>query len=194
MLELSGIVTAGYTHRGSVELCISIDDLVAALGSDGECIRRDARFALARIGHPATPSLVSALAHPSAAMRSEAARTLRCIGDPEAAPALVRTLDDDDFDVRWFAAEALIAVGQWAVAPLLQALGEISPSLGLLDGAHRVFHELDRQESLPAALRPVLRAMEGADPFLHTPPAAQAAQLALAHEAGHPVPVLPSRD
>lgn len=184
MLELSEMVTAGCTHRRTVGLCISIGDLVAALGSDDESTRRDARFALARIGHPATPSLVSALAHPSTAMRVEVARMLRCIGDPEAAPALVRTLDDDDFDVRWFATEALIALGQWTVDPLLQALGEPSPSLGLLDGAHRVFHDLDRQESLPAAVQPVLKAMEGAEPFLNTPPAARAAQLALGREGG----------
>jgi hypothetical protein len=194
MLELSEMVTASGTHRLTVGLCICLDDLIAALGSDDESIRRDARFALARIGRLATPSLVSALVHPSAAMRSEAARTLRCIGDPEGAPALVRTLDDDDSDVRWFATEALIAVGQWAVDPLLQALGELCPSLGLLDGAHRVFHNLDRRESLPAALRPVLRAMEGAEPFVNAPPAAQTAQLTLAREAGHAMPVLPSLD
>ncbi len=179
MLELSEKVTDSYRHPGAIGLGISIDDLVAALGSDDERVRREARFALAHIGHPATPSLVIALADPSTSMRLEAARALRCIGDPEAATALVRVLDDDDFDVRWFATEALIAVGQWAVDPLLLALGEQSPSLGLLDGAHRVLHDLDRQELLPRAAQPVLNAMEGAEPYAKTPPAARAALLAI---------------
>ena len=68
------------------------------------------------------PKLSTALTDVSTDPAGKRLEPLRDIGDPAAAPALVRALEDENFDIRWIAAEGLIAVGQGALTPLLQAL------------------------------------------------------------------------
>lgn len=96
--------------------------LIAQLGTkDGE-VRQRARQSLVAIGKPAVPLLIEALSNHDAQVRWEAVKTIGEIRAPIAAAALVETLEDEEFDVRWLAAEALIALGREAVVPLLKAL------------------------------------------------------------------------
>jgi HEAT repeats len=95
--------------------------------------------------------------------RGRAARTLGEIGDQSAAPALVKALEDDKFDVRWLAARALAALGRPGLAALLQALIERPHSTLLREGAHHVLRD-ETHEKWSKQLAPVIRALVGPDP------------------------------
>jgi HEAT repeat protein len=73
----------------------------------------------------------------------EAAKALGNIGGHQAIQALISALEDDRFEVRWEAAEALIKIGRDAVKPLLKALIKKSDSTWMREGAHHVFSDME---------------------------------------------------
>jgi HEAT repeat protein len=152
----------------------SISTLVAKLKGRNPVGRTQAREDLVRVGHHATPSLVTMLKSPVQHFRWEAAKTLVGIADPRAAQALLKAMDDRDQDVRWIAAEAMIALGREAVVPLLTALIEQAESVEFCRSAHHVLSGLPPQQAGPV-LTPVLRALETQTPALTVPLAAEAA-------------------
>jgi HEAT repeat protein len=155
-----------------------VSALIADLGSKDGIVRVRARKSLVAIGKPSVRPLVEALASKKELVRWEAAKAIGQIDDQTATLALVRSLEDEMFDVRWLAAEALIAIGKEALVPLLQALTQHSDSLWLREGAHHVFHDLaDRK--IMGVLRPVLTALEGIEPSIEVPLAANTALKAL---------------
>ncbi|HVO70134.1 MAG TPA: HEAT repeat domain-containing protein, partial [Aggregatilineaceae bacterium] len=124
--------------------------------------RHRARLLLVDIGLPAVPFLVQALEDPDAeeCARWEAAKALSDIGDPMAAPALIDVLgQDEQFGIRWLAAEGLIALGRNGLVPLLNALIQRSNSAWLREGAHHVLRTLAGR-GLYAQVAPVLTALE----------------------------------
>jgi HEAT repeat protein len=104
-------------------------------------------------------------------VRWETAKALGEIGDPKAAPSFVEALEDEEFEVRWRAAEALIRLNTKGLMPLLHALIRHADSAFPRDGAHHVLHELAKAE-LRAYLTPVLLALEGFEPAVLVPAAA----------------------
>jgi len=128
-------------------------------------------------------SLIIALTNPNEQVRGQAARALGEIGDPVAAPALVRTLQDPKPGVRWLAAESLIALGRAALVPLLQALVYHSDSTWLREGASHVLHALlsKGQDDEIALVSAALEDVESAK----VPPAAQAALGAITRAVGN---------
>jgi HEAT repeat protein len=104
--------------------------------------------------------------------RWEAAKALGEIGDPAATEALIRALDDEMFDVRWLAGESLIAIGRRAILPLVRHLVARSDSSWLTEGAQHVLHGFKTAHSDPA-LGPVIRALEGPEPAVELPIAAE---------------------
>lgn len=164
------VVQGGHTDLAT------INSLIADLDSEDGLVRVRARRSLVAIGGPAVRSLVKALASRKQWVRWEAAKAMGQIGDPAAAQALVWALEDDMFDVRWLAAEGLIAIGREALVPLLRALVERSDSEWLREGAHHVFHDLARGRSdLKGVLQLVLAALEDVEPSLEVPVAAETA-------------------
>jgi len=131
--------------------------LAAQLNDEDWQVRRDARLALQDLGLEATPYIIPVLRSPHESGRWEAAKTLVNIADPVAAPALVESLEDDSFEIQWLAAEALIAIGEDAVLPLLKALISHPESPSLRSGAHHILHDLERRQNLP---RPVLDVLD----------------------------------
>jgi hypothetical protein len=107
--------------------------------------------------------LIDALKNKRYLMRWEAAKALGEIGDPEAAPALVNSLEDEEFDVRWLAGEGLIKMNINGLKPLLQTLELRGDSVLLREGAHHVFHDLAKG-ALRKYLAPVLAALEALEP------------------------------
>jgi HEAT repeat protein len=89
-------------------------------------------------------------------------------------PALITALGDEQFDVRWLASEALLAVGGGAVRPLLRVLMERPGVVWLRESAHHVLYELTRQSDY-CELTPVLEALEGMVPAIEVPWAAKQA-------------------
>jgi HEAT repeat protein len=146
----------------------AIETMVAALASDDEGERQDARHSLVEIGEPAVAALIEAMADPSDDLSWQAAKTLNQIGSPAAGPALVKALEDEDFGVRWLAAEGLIGLKREGLVPLLEALESRSDSVWLREGAHHVLFTLF-EEGLAAEVQPVLAALDGVEPSLEVP-------------------------
>ena len=85
--------------------------------------------ALSRIGTPAVPPLIQALAAEDPSLRSGAARALGGMGPSavDAVPALISNLGHADAGVRQETVDALAAVGPGAAAKLLEALTGAEP-------------------------------------------------------------------
>jgi HEAT repeat protein len=158
---------------------MAISSLIAAIASDDGLMRETARQRLVHIGRPAVSPLVEALAGGDIQMRWEIVKCLGQMADPKAAPALVRALRDEEFGIRWLAAEGLILLGFEGLGPLLRALIEHADSVSLRQSAHHVLSTLSRR-GLREVLRPVLAALEGLEPSLQVPLAAEDARDALA--------------
>jgi hypothetical protein len=157
----------------------AIGSLIVQLASDDGLVRVNARQSLVAIGAPAVASLIEAVHDADGHVRWEAAKALSEIVDPAAAPALVRALQDREFGVRWLAAGGLVALGSKGLVSLLRALVEHSGSVRLRQGAHHVLHDLARHRDLTEVLQPVLAALDGIEPSLQVPVAAEAALEAL---------------
>ncbi|MEE8353178.1 MAG: HEAT repeat domain-containing protein [Dehalococcoidales bacterium] len=158
-----------------------IQSLVADLASRDGRVRVAAREALVDIGRPAVDSLVGTLADSRTQLRWEAAKALGDIADPAAAGALALALDDKVFDVRWLAAEGLIAIGREALVPVLRIVISCADSPLCRSATHHVLHDLaQRDDDLKETLAPVLAALDGTAPSVEVPLAAETAIAALA--------------
>ncbi len=115
--------------------------------NDG-AVRKEARGHLVRIGRPAIPYMLSLLSHPHDHVRWEACKVLEKIRDPKTANALVGMLLDDDMDVRWVAADALIELEHHAIVPLLELLEEYFESVTVREAAHHILHSLKHMKLL----------------------------------------------
>ena len=156
----------------------SLPSLIADLASNSGATRLQARRALVELNGQAVPALILALQDSSWRVRWEAAKALSEIHDPSSAPALVGALEDKRSDIRWLAAEGLIAIGHAALPPLLQALIHRKDSTWMREGAHHVLVFMP-DEGIQKVLTPVVQAIEGIEPVIETPLAAQVALDAL---------------
>jgi HEAT repeat protein len=152
----------------------NIDSLIADLNCDDTMRCQHARRALVAMGERAVRPLTEALSSEKYWVRWETAKALGQIGSSTAVQSLIKALEDDESDVRWLAAEGLIAIGQKALQPLLEALIEHADSLLLREGAHHVFYDTHRIDLL-RILRPVMSELEGSEPSVEVPLAAEKA-------------------
>jgi HEAT repeat protein len=148
---------------------------IKALGQDDENERLRARKALIREGRPVVPGLIHTLSTGNKYARWEAARILESIRDPAAAWALVEALEDEDHDVRWAAMTGLIALEREGLEPLLLKLMKDFGSVHLREGAHHVLNVLNKLEQLHQPSMEVLQALEGLEPEVAVPRAAERA-------------------
>jgi HEAT repeat protein len=145
-----------------------VGELVTKLGSHDGLERQRARETLVAQGEPAIQALIAALSAGRDIVRWEAAKALTELHALAAAPALVNTLMDDDGDVRWLAADALIGLGEDALVPLFDLLTSRAESVELREGAHHVLHALNHRP-LIEIVEPVLATLEGCEPELAVP-------------------------
>ena len=151
-----------------------VESLVRTLDSDDPAERSRARIALVRMGRPVGPWLTHALAHQKGQVRWEAAMALGLIRDPASAAALVQALEDDMLEVRWAAADGLLALERDGLVALLRGLIARSGSIRLRESAHRILSRTAHGEDGPI-LRPVLEALESTAPMAALPIAAYTA-------------------
>lgn len=156
----------------------AFEELIAALGSDNAPVRAHARQTLVARGRSVIPALIEALGDPNEDIRWGAAKALGEIGDLAAAPAIVAALEDDNSGVRWIAAEAIVSHPNAHLKPLLEALTKRPDSVWLREGAHHFLRTFEPADLTPA-LAQVRRALEGIEPALTVPLAAEAALKAL---------------
>jgi HEAT repeat protein len=150
-----------------------INTLIVGLRAKDGMVRQKARRRLVAMGKPAVPFLTKLLQDAREQTRWEAAKALGAIADPEASKALTSAMEDEDFDVRWLAAEALIRLGRDGLPSLLRALAERSNSVWLRDGAHHVLTSLSKKR-MKILLKPMLSALAKVDPEIDVPVAARA--------------------
>jgi HEAT repeat protein len=151
--------------------------LTAALASPRAGRRHDARVALEAIGRPAVGHLIQGLGDMKGEVRGEAIRALGNIGDAEAAPALIRELEDESSACRWLAAEALAAIGEPTLVPLLELLAAGVDSFEVRRGVLHVLHALEPVR--PTLLGPVLASFRSDVPQIAIRGAASAALVSL---------------
>lgn len=130
--------------------------------------RSEAARMIVEAGAEATPALVEFLREGPHVARWQAARLLGEIADPKAAPDLVRALEDEEDDVRWLAAEALVRLGREALPALFDALIDPEKPITpwLRQGAHHVLRGIrsrDRDETLRACIDRVIQELERHD-------------------------------
>ena len=152
---------------------------IQALSDCDGMVRENARHALVALGSASVEPLIRALKDSDDQVRWEAAKALSAIRDPAAAPALVTTLDDELFGVRWIAAEGLAALGRDGLRALLPALMHHADSAVLRHGAHHVLRSLSPFAIRRSLVQPIVSALEGPDASLAVPLAAHRAMLEL---------------
>ena len=94
-----------------------IQALVSKLDCDQITECQTARMKLVSIGKPAVPALVNTLRLEKGQARWEAAKALSQIADSSSLKALLDSLEDQDFEIRYLASEGLIAIGRPALKP-----------------------------------------------------------------------------
>lgn len=72
-----------------------------------------------------TPLVVEQLSSPEASLRAEAALTLSAVGAAQAEAALIKAIDDEDKDVRYYAIEAVSEVKSPAVKAAIDARAKV---------------------------------------------------------------------
>jgi HEAT repeat protein len=170
----------------------TVEELLGQLHSHDWKRREHARWQLVTRGEMAVFPLIDALNDPDWHVRWDAARALRDIADPRAAAALVRSLRDRRFGVRWLASDALIALKEAGLPALLQALVHQGDSVLLRNGAHHVLSDLSRghvSRDVAETLKPVIQALEGLEPSIDVPMAARRALDVLPPRVRKGVPV-----
>jgi len=147
------------TSTPDVFVCYDVELLLLQLQSNSPVERQHARETLGKIGKHVTPSLLHLLAHRNEHVRWEACKTLARIKDSKTGYPLAEMLLDDDADVRWVAAEALIALEEKAIEPLLRVLEINFDSVLLREAAHHVLRELRRENFLDEKTEAVYEAL-----------------------------------
>ena len=151
-----------------------IEILLLKLQSEDGAERKHARQMLEKIGKSAVPAIMQLLSHRREHVRWEACKTLESIRDRKAEYALVHALLDDDMDVRWVAADAIITLEEHAfnlkqsaiesehhaIIPLLEIIGEHFDSVFIREAAHHILHTLKRKNILDKNVEEVLIALE----------------------------------
>jgi len=149
----------------------SVHSLIDDLQSKDGLLRQSAREKLVSMGRGVVPYLEDLIKHPDTTLRWEAIKALGRIADPGSAPLLIYALYDKDEDVRWVAAEGLIAIGANAMKSLLDELIKNPESFFLRKGAHHYFAVLREYGEYPELID-LITALHGPDAKIHTPVAA----------------------
>ncbi len=135
--------------------------LVAGLSDPNSRRRAEIREQLLILGTAAIPALLSALADPSVLVRWQAAKALSQFHNPDTANDLMNAMEDEDFGVRWLAAEGLIAMGPASLEAVLQGLISCFPSIRMREGAHHVLHAMADGGLHDETIEKLLRALQG---------------------------------
>ena len=117
----------------------AIPDLAKDLFSKNYLLRKKAREELVEIGDPSLEVLKELANNKDQNARWEAIITIVQIGSNETLGVLLKALDDEEFSIRWLAAEGLANLGKISLIPLLHKLRN-NPDSGIL--RRSTFHVL----------------------------------------------------
>lgn len=158
--------------HGNVEIRAFVENL----SSPNSLTRHEANSKLSSIGRPAIPHLLPLLRFsPSKDTRKEIVKILGKIKDNESIEALVLALRDDNYEVRWDAAESLIKFGSASILPLLKYLVKHFESNTLREGARHILRSIRGNDDCADPLEKLFRALNGPGPVEEIPWLANAA-------------------
>jgi len=160
----------------------NIESLISTLSNKNGMIRQQARLALVKSGATSVEYLINALENPNKRVQWEAAKALITIGDIRSAPAFVQKLKDKSFELRWLAAEGLIALKENSLRPLLSALIDNPDDWDLRQGVHHVLHALEREGLLNDKCLCLLNELRSMEPELSIPIATETALASIPKE------------
>jgi hypothetical protein len=100
------------------------------------------RMTLVKMGKKILPQMYKLLKSEEVLYRMEAVKIIELIGDRTSIPVLVELLDDNEFDIRWIASEALIKIGRSSIRPVLKSVRDGENSILLNESAHHVLTSL----------------------------------------------------
>ena len=123
----------------------SIPDLANDLISKNYLLRKKAREELVEIGDHSLNALAKLINHEDETVRWEAVLTIVQIGTRETLDILLKCMEDDEFSIRWLAAQGVVNQGKYAIMPLLRELKNKPDSIFLRHGAHHVLRELRKK-------------------------------------------------
>lgn len=121
----------------------TVEELIKDLASPDGIVRQKARYELVKIGNPALDYLLELQSAKKHLVRWEAVKAISEIGSRNSIPILINALEDEEFDVRWLAAEGLIEIGISSVYALLKAFIANKDSVHLKEGVHHVLKGLE---------------------------------------------------
>jgi len=100
--------------------------------------RIDARSALVKMGKTIIPQMHKLLESESNLLRRRAVKIIALIADRRSIPVLINLLGDNNFEIRWIAAEGLIRIGRYSILPLLESVRDGDSSFIHNKGVHHV--------------------------------------------------------
>ncbi len=153
----------------------TLRELLDTLRGDDGMGRKRARETMVLIGDEIVPEMQALLAEGTKRERWEAAKTLAALVDPSSLDTLIDLLAERESDIRWIAADGLIALGPRVVVPLLKSLLAGPPTRGQAEMSGRVLRKLaSENDVLGEIVAPVLEVMETPDPGVLQPRVSQA--------------------
>lgn len=156
----------------------TLRDLLSTLGGANGMKRKEARETVVLIGDRAAHDVAALLDGPGKKVRWEAAKILAAMVEPSSLPTFLALLRDHESDLRWIAADGLIALGPRSVVPLLESLLNGAPVKGQAEMSARVLRNLATDnEVLARIVAPVLEALKDpvvVDPVIVQPRVSQA--------------------
>jgi HEAT repeat protein len=149
---------------------VDIHAIVDDLSSSNLMTRHIANLKLSSIGNLAIPYLLPLLKFsPSKNTRKEVVKILGKIKDPESIDVLLFAMRDDNYEVRWDAAESLISIGSASILPLLKYLVLHFESHALRDGARHILRSLRGSDNCDDPLEKLFHALDRFGPVEQIP-------------------------
>lgn len=102
----------------------------------------NARSSLIKLGKTIIPQMHKLTESENVMLRMEAAKIVELIADKRSIPVLINLLDDEEFEIRWIAAEGLIKIGRRSIRPLLNSVSDGKCSFLQSKGVHHVLENL----------------------------------------------------
>ena len=151
---------------GNIGDSLAVDPLIEALRDENSFVRQNAAKALGQIKDvKAVEPLIEALGDKDNDVRKYAAAALGYIGDTKAIKPLIEALKVVDFydeDAREAAMNALVSIGEPAVEPLIEALGDKEIKTGTRCYAAEALGNIGDNR----ALKPLIEALGDEETFI----------------------------
>ena len=149
-----------------------IPSLIKELSNTDSLIRNVARDVLSCLGARAVPELLKALPTADTQLRWQIIKIFDRIQDKSTIPIMIKELMDDNSEIRWAAANALLNLRRDGLPALMEALTHDFDSIWLRQSAHHILRILRDNGKLTPTEEQVYQALGDIEPAISVPWAA----------------------